>query len=71
MLLLLCSTSMVVETKLHFMAHIQKLTFVFRFLKRYVSQLKKMMRIMAYVERIIGIFGGIIGRNTKNCRIEE
>ena len=25
---------------------------------------KKMMRIMAYVERIIGTFGGIIGRNT-------
>ena len=31
---------------------------------------KKMMRIMAYVERIIGTFGGIIGRNAKNCRIE-
>ena len=30
-----------------------------------------MMRIMAlYVERIIGTFGGIIGRNAKNCRIE-
>ena len=70
MLLLLCSTSMVVETKLHVMAHVQKLTFVFRFLKWYVSQLQKMMRIMAYVERIIGTFGGIIGRNAKNCRIE-
>ena len=31
---------------------------------------KKMMRIMAYVKRIIGTFGGIIGRNAKNCRIE-
>ena len=30
----------------------------------------KMMRIMAYVERIIGTFGGIIGRNAKNCKIE-
>ena len=30
MLLLLCSTLMVVETKLHVMAHVQKLTFVFR-----------------------------------------
>ena len=30
MLLLLCSTSMVVETKLHVMAHVPNLTFVFR-----------------------------------------
>ena len=28
-----------------------------------------MMTIMAYVERIIGTFGGIIGRNAKNYRI--
>ena len=27
--------------------------------------------IMAYVERITGIFGGIIGRNAKNCRIDR
>ena len=39
MLLLLCSTSVVVETKLHVMAHVQKLTLIRVQIFETVSQL--------------------------------